>query len=81
MFVAAIAIWGLASIPDGRGNNKTSVEHRRGEVAKMSNGAFLAPTQKAAALGAARFDFRGAAPGRRIIAGDALRPGAVQVDE
>jgi hypothetical protein len=81
MFVAAIAIWGLASIPDGSGNNKTSLAYRRGEVAKMSNGAFLAPAQKAAALRAARFDSRGAAAGRRMIAGDALGPGAVQVDE
>lgn len=82
MFAAAIAIWGLASIPEGSGNEKTSLAYRRGELAGTPDRAFITPTQKAAALRAAHFDSYGAVAGRRIMAGaDALRPGALQVDE
>jgi hypothetical protein len=59
MFVAAIAIWGLASIPDGSSNNNTSPAYRRGEQVRTLGSAFLTPTQQAAALRAARFDSRG----------------------
>jgi hypothetical protein len=82
MFAAAIAIWGLASIPDGSGNEETSLVYRSAELARTPDGAFMMTTQKAAAVRAAHFDSYGAAAGRRIIAGaDALRPGALQVDE
>jgi hypothetical protein len=82
MFAAAIAIWGLASIPDGSGNEKTSLAYRRAELTRTSYGALMTPTQKAAALRAAHFDSYGAAAGGRSIAGaDALRPSALQVDE
>lgn len=30
IFATAIAVWGLASIPDGSGNDKTSSTYRRG---------------------------------------------------
>jgi hypothetical protein len=54
MFAAAIAIWGLASIPDGSGNDRISPAYRRGELARTSDRAFLTPTQKAAASACAR---------------------------
>ena len=41
MFVAAIALWGLASIPDGNGNDKVSPAYRRAEFAKRANRAFV----------------------------------------
>ena len=34
MFVAAIVLWGLASIPDGSGDDKASPAYRRVELAK-----------------------------------------------
>jgi hypothetical protein len=46
MFVAAIAIWGLASIPDESGDDKISHAYRSVALARASNGAFLTPTQK-----------------------------------
>ena len=52
MFAAAIAIWGLASIPDGSGNDKTSPAYRRGELARTPR-AFPTPTQKATTLAGA----------------------------
>jgi hypothetical protein len=82
MFAAAIAIWGLVSIPDGSGNEKTSVAYRRGELARTPDTAFMAPTQKAAALRTAQFESYGAAAASRVIAGaDALRLRALQVEE
>jgi hypothetical protein len=42
MFAATIAIWGLASIPDGNSNDKTSQAFRP----TTPNEAFLTPTQK-----------------------------------
>jgi hypothetical protein len=50
IFAAAIAIWGLASIPEGSGNGKTGAAYRRGELARRLDGAFPAPTEKAATL-------------------------------
>jgi hypothetical protein len=46
MFAAAIAIWGLASIPDGSGDDKASTPYRRAESAKTSSLAFPTPTQR-----------------------------------
>jgi hypothetical protein len=59
MFAAAIAIWGLASVPGGSGNDRTPPAYRRWELARTTDGAFPRPTQRGAALGAARFDSRG----------------------
>jgi hypothetical protein len=59
MFVAAIAIWGLASIPDGSANNNASPAYRRGELVRPPGRALRTRTQQAAALRAARFDSRG----------------------
>jgi hypothetical protein len=42
MFAAAITIWGLASIPDGNSNDKTSRAFRP----TTPDEAFLTPTQK-----------------------------------
>jgi hypothetical protein len=46
MFVAAIALWGLASIPDGGGNDKASPAYRRVELAKMASRVFVTPMRK-----------------------------------
>jgi hypothetical protein len=40
-FVAAIALWGLASIPDGSGSDKASPANRRVELARASNRVFV----------------------------------------
>lgn len=45
MFAAAMAIWGLASIPDGSGDDKASTPYRRTELAKAPGRAFVALTQ------------------------------------
>jgi hypothetical protein len=44
--VAAIAIWGLASIPDGSINDRGPPSHQRVEQARMRQGAFLTQIQK-----------------------------------
>jgi hypothetical protein len=46
MFVAAIAIWGLASIPDGSRSDRGSTSYRRSESAKAPRMAFGAPAQR-----------------------------------
>jgi hypothetical protein len=46
MFVAAIAIWGLASIPDGSDSGRGSTLYRRSESAKAPRMAFEAPAQR-----------------------------------
>jgi hypothetical protein len=48
MFAAAMAIWGLASIPEGSGADKTSPAYRRGELAKAPDSALPTPAQSAA---------------------------------
>jgi hypothetical protein len=71
ILVAAIVIWGLASIPDGsRGNDNTLPGYGRGELAKTPNRALLTPMQKAAALRGAGSCSRGAGAGR----GECVRP-------
>jgi hypothetical protein len=50
MFVAAIALWGLASIPDGSGNEKTSAGYRRVELAKTANRVFVTSMRKDSTL-------------------------------
>ena len=69
IFAAGMAIWGLASIPDGSGPDQTSPGHRRGQPGGMSDKAFLAPTRKAAtsALRAERPGSCGAAAGRECV--------------
>jgi hypothetical protein len=73
MFGAAIAIWGLASIPDESGKNSAWPAHRRAELVGTPGRALLTQTQKAAALRAARFDSRGAVAAR----GECVRPMSV----
>ena len=46
MFAAAMAIWGLASIPGGSGGDKDSASYRRSELAKAPRMAFVAPAQR-----------------------------------
>jgi hypothetical protein len=46
MFAAAIAIWGLASIPDGSDNDKGSMSHQRSQLARTRGVAFVAPAQR-----------------------------------
>jgi hypothetical protein len=48
MFVAAIAIWGLASIPDGSGGDRTSSAYQRIELARTTDRAFLTATHTSA---------------------------------
>jgi hypothetical protein len=61
MFAVAMAIWGLASISDGGDNDKSRAAYRPVELARTSDGTLLTPTQKVAALRAARFESRGEA--------------------
>jgi hypothetical protein len=46
MFVAAIALWGLASIPDGSGNDKASAAYRRVELDKTANRMLVTPKRR-----------------------------------
>ena len=47
MFAAAMAIWGLASIPGGSGGDKDfPASYRRSESAKAPRMAFVAPAQR-----------------------------------
>jgi hypothetical protein len=48
VFSAAIAIWGLASIPDGGVSDRALPAYRRVELARTPHRAFLTPTQKSA---------------------------------
>jgi hypothetical protein len=56
IFAAALAIWGLASIPDRGANDK--IAHQREELARRPLRTFPALTQKAgtSAVRAPRFD-------------------------
>jgi hypothetical protein len=67
IFAAAMAIWGMASIPDGSGADKTLPAYRRGELARPPDRALPTPMQKAAtsALRGPPFDSCGAAAGGR----------------
>jgi hypothetical protein len=46
MFVAATAIWGLASIPDGGVIDRASPAYRRVELVGTPHRVFVTPTQK-----------------------------------
>jgi hypothetical protein len=46
MFVVAIALWGLASIPDGSGDDSASPAYRRGELAKATSRVFVTPKRR-----------------------------------
>jgi hypothetical protein len=48
MFVAAIAIWGLASIPDGGIGDRASSAYQRVELGRTTDRAFLAATHTSA---------------------------------
>jgi hypothetical protein len=48
MFAAAMAVWGLASIPDQSIKDKGSAAHQRVELARTAQRAFLTPMQKSA---------------------------------
>jgi hypothetical protein len=67
IFAAAMAIWGLASIPDGSGADKMSLAFRREELTRTPDSALLTPMRRAAtsALRGPRFDSCGAAAGGR----------------
>ena len=77
-FVAAIAIWGLASIPDGSSGEKslqvsgapTAAAHRRGQLAANPRDAFTSRKATISSLRAARLDHCGAPAGTREL----LRP-------
>jgi hypothetical protein len=45
MFAAAMAIWGLASIPDGNGDDKGSTSYGRSESTETPRMAFVAPAK------------------------------------
>ena len=49
MFAAAMAVWGLASIPEQSNSDKGSAAHQRVELARTAQRAFLTPMQKSAA--------------------------------
>jgi len=71
-FAAAVAIWGLASIPDGRTDDKllqvsavrTAASHRHGQSAGIPRDAFMAPRVTASSVRAARLDRCGDPTGR-----------------
>jgi hypothetical protein len=67
IFAAAMAIWGLASIPDGSGAGKMSLALRREELTRTPDSALLTRMQKAAtsALGGPRVDSCSSAAGGR----------------
>ena len=46
IFAAGMAIWGMASIPDGSGAGRTSPAIRRGEVAWTPDRALATPNAK-----------------------------------
>jgi hypothetical protein len=48
MFAAAMAVWGLASIPNQSISDKGSAAHQRVELARTAHRAFLTPLQKSA---------------------------------
>jgi len=66
IFAAGMAIWGMASIPDG-GAGRTSSPNRLGEAAWTPHRAFAAPTGKVpiSGLHAATLESRGASAGGR----------------
>jgi len=67
IFAAGMAIWGMASIPDGTGAGRTSSANRLGEAAWTPHRAFAAPTGKVpiSGLHAAALESRGASAGGR----------------
>ncbi len=67
IFAAGMAIWGMASIPDGSGAGRTSPANRLGEAAWTTHRAFAAPTGKVpiSDLHAAPLESRGASAGGR----------------
>jgi hypothetical protein len=67
IFAAGMAIWGVASIPDGSGAGRTSPANRLGEAAWTTHRAFAAPTGKVpiSGLHAAPLESRGASAGGR----------------
>jgi hypothetical protein len=77
-FAAAIAIWGLASIPDGSSGEKslqvsaarTAVAHRRGQFAGNPQDASTSRKATTSSVRAARLDHCGAPAGTREL----LRP-------
>jgi hypothetical protein len=72
-FAAAIAIWGLASIPDGSSGEKslqvsgarTAAAYRRGQLAGNPRDAFTSRKATISSLRAARLDHCGAPAGTR----------------
>ena len=72
-FAAAIAIWGLASIPDGSSGEKslrvsgvqTAAAHRRGQLAGNPRDVFTSREATTSSLRAARLDHCGALAGTR----------------
>ena len=74
-FAAAIAIWGLASIPDGSSGEKslqvsgvrTAAAHRHGQLAGTARNAFSTRKAATSTLRAARLDHCGAPGGTRAL--------------
>jgi hypothetical protein len=74
-FAAAIAIWGLASIPDGSSGEKplqvsgvrTAATHRHGQPAENPRNAIATPKGTPSSLRAARLDRCGARTGTREL--------------
>jgi hypothetical protein len=48
IFAAGMAIWGLASIPDGSGANGASAAYRRSELARTPDPVLMTPVAKGA---------------------------------
>ena len=70
IFAAGMAIWGMASIPDGSGAGRTSPANRLGEAAWTPHRAFAAHTGKVpiSRLHAVPLESRGAsAAGRESV--------------
>jgi hypothetical protein len=73
-FAAAIAIWGLASIPDGSSEKssqvsgvRTAAAHRHGQQAGTPRNAFSTPKATPSSLRAARLDHCSAPAGTREL--------------
>jgi hypothetical protein len=79
-FAAAIALWGLASIPDGSGDEnslvsgiRTAAAHRHEQSAVTPRDAFTTPKARPSSLRAARLDRCAASTGTS----DLVRQGSV----